>query len=266
MTRLSAHIGYLYADLPLADRLAAAARDGFTAVEHPEPWAIPAAEMRRRIGDLGLTFTQVTSGMGAPGEKGLAALPGREAEFRSGFARALGYAQEVGCPFVHPMAGVPAGGALAAGETYLANLAWAVERCAGTPVRVLVEAITIPGYHMGTLAQAMDLQDRFGGRFSLLFDSYHAAVMGEDPAGWVRAHAARIGHVHVADHPGRHEPGTGTIDFPTLLAALKGAGYTGAIGFEYLPTTPSNSDSLHFLPGWKRALSAQIAPQPEPEP
>jgi hydroxypyruvate isomerase len=261
MTRLSAHIGYLYADLPLTDRLAAAARDGFTAVEHPEPWAIPAAEMRQRIGDLGLAFTQVTSGMGAPGEKGLAALPGREAEFRSGFARALDYAQEVGCPFVHPMAGVPAGGVLAAGETYLANLAWAVDRCAGTPARVLIEAITIPGYHMGTLAQAMALQDRFGGRFSLLLDSYHATVLGEDPALWVRSHAGRIGHVHVADHPGRHEPGTGRTDFPALLSVLLAAGYTGAIGFEYLPSTPSTTESLRFLPGWKHQLAARHRPQ-----
>ncbi len=109
MTRLSAHIGYLYADLPLAGRLAAAARDGFTAVEHPGPYAIPAPGMRARLDDLGLAFTQITSGMGGAGEKGLACLPGREVEFRAGFDRALDYAVTVGARFLHPMEGVVSG-------------------------------------------------------------------------------------------------------------------------------------------------------------
>lgn len=251
MTRLSAHIGYLFADLPLPDRLAAAARAGFAAVEYPEPFAIPAAEMRTRLADLALGFVQLSSGMGGPGGKGLAALPGREAAFRDGFRRALDYAQAIGCAFVHPMAGVPAGGRLDAGETYLANLSWAVEACQGTGLRLLVEAIALPGYHMGTLAEAMALQDAFGGRIALLFDSYHATVLGEDPAAWIRANGARIGHVHAADHPGRHEPGTGRIDFAALRAALRAVGYAGAIGLEYIPST-TTAESLRFLPGWAR--------------
>jgi hydroxypyruvate isomerase len=253
MTRLSAHIGYLYTELPLAERLAAAARDGFTAVEHPEPWAIPAAEMEARLADLGLAFAQVTSGMGKPGEKGLAALPGRRAGFRDGFARALDYAQAIGCPFVHPMAGVPDADPASAPATYRENIAWAVDLCAGTRVRVLVEAITIPGYAMGTLAEAAALQDAFDGRFALLLDTYHATVLGLDPAAWATAHAARVGHVHIADHPGRHEPGSGAIDFPRFLGALREAGYGGAIGFEYVPSGKT-SDSARFLPEWKRLL------------
>lgn len=255
MNRLSAHIGYLYTELPLADRLAAAARDGFTAVEHPGPYDIPAAEMRRRLDDLGLSFSQITSGMGREGEKGLACLAGREAEFRVGFDRALDYAQAIGCPYVHPMAGVVEGGWLDAGEVYRANLGWALERCEGSGVRLLVEAITIPGYYMGTLTAAAELQDAFAGRLDLLFDSYHAAVLGEDPAAWVAAHATRIGHVHIADHPGRHEPGTGTVDFAVLLSALAGAGYRGAIGFEYIPST-TTTESARFLSRWKRSLLA----------
>jgi len=253
MTRLSAHIGYLYADVPLADRLAAAARDGFTAVEHPGPYEIPAAEMRRRLDDLGLGFSQITSGMGREGEKGLACLKGREAEFRAGFDRALDYAQAIGCPYLHPMAGVVTGGWLDAGEVYRTNLGWALEHCEGTGVRLLVEAITIPGYYMGTLRAAAELQDAFARRFDLLFDSYHAAVLGEDPAAWVAANADRIGHVHIADHPGRHEPGTGRIDFSALLSALAGAGYGGAIGFEYIPSIPM-AESARFLSRWKRLL------------
>lgn len=252
MTRLSAHIGYLYTELRLADRLAAAARDGFTAVEHPEPWAIPAAEMRTRLADLGLAFAQVTSGMGDASEKGLAALPGREAAFRAGFDRALDYAVAIGAPFVHPMAGVPAPGV--GPETYRDNVAWALDRCNGADVDVLVEAITVPGYAMGTLDDAVALQDAFDGRPRLLVDTYHATVLGLDPADWVHAHATRIGHVHIADHPGRHEPGTGTVDFPRFLAALGAAGYAGAIGFEYLPARDT-ADSVRFLADWKRRLA-----------
>jgi hydroxypyruvate isomerase len=261
MKRLSAHIGYLYTELPLAERPAAAARDGFTAIEHPEPWAMPAAEMRSRLADLGLTFSQVTSGMGdaAKGEKGLAALIGRQAEFRAGFDRALDYAQAIGCPFVHPMAGVPKGGVLDAGETYRFNLSWALNRVEGTGVRVLVEAITIPGYYMGSLSLAAELQDQFHGRFDLLFDTYHAAVLGEDPVRWIAQNAGRIGHVHIADHPGRHEPGTGTLAFDRILSALTTADYTGAIGFEYLPSA-ATSASAAFLPGWTRLLSEKVFP------
>ena len=248
MNLLSAHIGYLYTELSLAERLAAAARDGFTAIEHPEPWALPAAEMRQRLADLGLVLAQVSSGMGMAGEKGLAALPGRDGDFRTSFLRAVDYALATGCPFVHPMAGV-------AGEMacYDANIGWALDQIAGSGLRLLIEAITIPGYHMATLAQAMALQDRFGGAPMLLFDSYHAAVLGHDPVAWVQDNAARIGHVHIADHPGRHQPGTGSLRLPALRAALQDAGYAGAIGFEYIPTGPT-AESLGFLPGWATPL------------
>ena len=248
MTPLSAHIGYLYADLPLRDRLAAAARGGFTAVEHPEPWEIPAAEMAARLSDLGLVFAQLSTGMGAPGEKGLAALPGREAEFRAGFARALDYAGAIGCPFVHPMAGVR-------GEesSYVANVGWSVQECEGTDVNVLAEAITIPGYQLATLKAAAALQDTFPS-LKLLFDTFHASTLGEDLTAWLAANASRVGHVHIADFPGRHEPGTGNIDFVAVLNALQAADYRGAIGFEYIPSSETRA-STSFLCGWVNQLS-----------
>lgn len=252
MNRFSAHIGYLYTELPLTLRPAAAAADGFTAIEHPEPWEIPAAVMRSRIEDLGLTFAQVSSGMGRLGEKGLASLPGREAEFRDGFARALDYAQAVGAGFVHPMAGV--GGHEG---TYRANIDWALAACAGTPVKVLVEAITIPGYHLASLSQAIALQDEVGPELRLLFDSYHAAALGEDPVAWIAAHATRIGHVHMADHPGRAEPGTGIMPFEPMLNALSAARYPGAIGFEYTPSV-STSSSVAFLMDWQARLRERL--------
>lgn len=250
MNRLSAHIGYLHADLPLADRMAAAARDGFTAVEHPEPWDVPAREMKARLDDLGLTFSQVTSGMGGGGGKGLAALPGREAAFCDGFARALDYALTIGCPFVHPMAGI--GGDA---TTYRANIDWSIRQCEGTAACVLVEAISLPGYHLGQLAQAEALQDATGGAIRLLFDTFHAAAEGVDTVAWLSVNAHRIGHVHVADHPGRHEPGTGNLPFDAIRARLRASGYAGVIGFEYLPSTAGSG----FLHDWK-ALACETVP------
>jgi 2-dehydrotetronate isomerase len=257
MNRLSAHIGYLYADLPLADRPVAAARDGFTAIEHPEPWEMPAVEMSALIRDLELTFIQVTSGMGDPtrGEKGLAALPGREADFRRGFDRAVDYALGVGAGFVHPMAGLAPADDPEARGVYAANLDWAAERIGGTGLTLLIEAISIPGYHLAALNYASEVQDRFGA--AQLFDTYHAATLGADPATLIAANAARIGHVHIADYPGRHEPGTGTLDFPRILAALQQASYARAIGFEYLPSCPT-TESATFLPGLKALLSQRI--------
>ncbi len=259
MNRFSAHIGYLYTDLPLAERPAAAARDGFTAIEHPEPWAIPAKEMRALLSDLGLTFSQVSSGMGdtSKGEKGLAALIDREAEFKAGFDRALDYARDIGCAFVHPMAGAPKGGSLNAAETYRLNLSWALKRVEGSGVRVLIEAITIPGYYMASLALASELQNQFHGHFDLLFDTYHAAILGEDVVSWAARNASRIGHVHIADHPGRHEPGTGTLAFESILTTLRIGGYGGAIGFEYIPSAATSAGAA-FLPSWKRLLTEKV--------
>jgi len=163
----------------------------------------------------------------------------------------MDYAQIVGCPFVHPMAGVRG-----EPDIYLGNIDWALGLCEGTGLRLLVEAITVPGYHIGTLARACALQDTFPA-VVLLFDSYHARVLGEDPAHWVRSHATRIGHVHIADHPGRHEPGSGTIDFDALLTALCDGGYAADIGFEFIPSTLTSA-STGFVPGWAARLSRKV--------
>ncbi|AUX76259.1 MULTISPECIES: hydroxypyruvate isomerase family protein [Sinorhizobium] len=260
----SAHIGYLYTELPLLERIAAAAGSGFTAVEHPQPFAIPATEMRAELARHGLVLSQVAAGMedSSKGEKGLAALPGREPDFREGFNRALDYAIAVDCPFVHPMAGAPTNAEVSAvAETYHRNLGYAVERTAGTSVKILVEAISeaaVPGYFMSTLDHASRIQDIFGpGNLSLLLDAFHARANGVALENWIPANAHRIGHVHIADHPGRHEPGTGSIDFEELLGTLAEQAYGGAIGFEYTPST-TTVDSAAFLPRWKQLMAVKL--------
>ena len=133
------------------------------------------------------------------------------------------------------------------------NFAYLDEQTTRMIRRAVLKAIAIPGYHLATLDAACALQDDFPA-IRLLFDSYHARVMGQAPAAWVTANAGRIGHVHIADHPGRREPGSGGIDFAALRAALGRARYEGAIGFEYIPTSTTTA-SLGFLPGWARGLT-----------
>ncbi|HEV7307201.1 hydroxypyruvate isomerase family protein [Ensifer sp.] len=264
MNRLSAHIGYLFTELPLVERIEAAARAGFTAIEHPSPWDVSASEMRTRLAAHGLSFAQLSAAAGdaGKGEKGLAALPGREGDFLEGFNRALDYAVAIGCPFVHPMAGVPGNADVAAAaETYHRNLSYAVERAVGTSVKVLIEAISetaVPGYFLSTLDHASRIQDIFGpGHVSLLVDTFHAKATGADLRRWISMNGHRIGHVHVADHPGRREPGTGSIDFEAFLDVLVEQAYEGAIGFEYIPSR-TTIDSAAFLPRWKQVIGAKV--------
>jgi hydroxypyruvate isomerase len=254
---LSAHIGYLFSEYPLADRLALARQAGFTAIEHPQPFAISARDMARLLRDEDLVFSQIAAATGdaARGEKGLTALPGREADFRDALARSLDYAEAIGCPLVHPMAGVPPEGASAASVqgTYRANLAHAVEACRGRAVSVLVEAISeaaVQGYYMSRLEAVLDAADAVApDEITILVDTFHARANGADAVAFVAQHGSRIGHVHIADHPGRHEPGTGAFDFNAFLTALETAGYTKAIGFEYIPVA-GTQPGLGFLAGW----------------
>ncbi|GGE50531.1 hydroxypyruvate isomerase [Agaricicola taiwanensis] len=266
--QLSAHIGYLFSELPLSQRPAAARRSGFTAIEHPAPFAIPAGDMARILRDEGLSFAQIAAAGGdaSKGEKGLTALPGREQDFRDSFQRSLDYAEAIGCPLIHPMAGVAAKNADAAAveDAYRTNLTFAVEACRGRAVSVLVEAISeaaVPGYYMSTLDRVLAAADAVGpDDISILIDTFHARANGADAVAFVERHAGRIGHVHIADHPGRHEPGTGAFDFDAFLTALEAAGYGGAIGFEYIPAA-GTEQGLGWLASWVQRFGADAAAQ-----
>lgn len=255
---LSAHIGYLFADLPLAQRFSAAKAAGFDAVEHPNPLSIPPRTMLGLLAEDDLWFTQLAAATGdaARGEKGLAAVPGREVDFLESFKRAVDYAEAIFCPFVHPMAGIAPINARADAvtDTYFRNIDAALRVLERRPVRLLVEAIShsaVPGYYLHSLSQAIALSRSYAaGEVSILLDTFHARANGEDAVAIVSADVARIGHVHIADHPGRHEPGTGQFDFSAFVAQLKASGFNGALGFEYVPHT-NTLDGLHWLPEWQ---------------
>jgi hydroxypyruvate isomerase len=254
--RLSGHCGFLFTELPLAERFSAAARAGFAAVEHPNLFAVRAREVAGWLERAGIPLVQTgfPAGDAAKGEKGFAALPDRVAQYRATIEPTLDFVEGLGCRMVHPMAGVrPAGVARARlWDTYLENLAFAADAAARRGMTVIVEPIgpgSIADYVIDDPLMAVEAIHVIGrDNVKLLFDAYHCVCLGHDPAALIRAHAALIAHVQIADDPGRHEPGTGTIAFAPIFRALEEVGYGGTIGCEYHPATTTEAGL-----GWMRA-------------
>ncbi|PWC78103.1 TIM barrel protein [Azospirillum sp. TSH64] len=257
--RLSAHIGFLFTEQAFAERPEAARRVGFGAVEHPNPFDTPAPELARRLSDAGLRFAQTgfPAGDVTRGEKGFAALPEHVARFRSSVQPTLDYAEAIGCRLVHAMAGVrPADVANPLlWETYLENLAFAADAAATRGIDILIEPIgpgSIANYIIDDPGLAITaIHDLRRPNVGLLMDIYHCVSLGHDPVRLITEHAAIIKHVQIADFPGRHEPGSGTIAFDPIFEALKAVGYSGYIGCEYHPslTTAASFSWLPAAPG-----------------
>ena len=253
--RLSAHIGFLFTELPLPERAAAAARAGFRALEHPNLFAHPASTVAGWFRDAGLPLVQTgfPAGDAARGEKGFAALPDRCGAFRDSVAPTLDTVAELGCRHVHAMAGVKPAGVPwdRLWGTYLDSIAFAADAAAERGMTILIEPIgpgSIANYVIDQPALAVDAIRAVGRpNVALLFDAYHCACLGHDPASLIRDHAALIAHVQIADDPGRHEPGTGGIAFDPIFAALDAIGYAGTVGCEYHPLTTTEAGL-----GWMR--------------
>lgn len=254
--RYSAHIGYLFTEMPFRERIAAAARWGFSAIEHPAPYAYPAADIARWLAEEGLSYSQFgsPSGDAAKGEKGIAIFPERVSEFRAGIHIGLDYAETIGASMVHAMAGVvPPGspqehGALR--DTYIANLRFAAQAAAARGKVILVEPMSpaaVPGYFVATPDVATEAIVAAGEpNIKLLLDVFHTAATGDDHRAVIARYTGLIGHVHLSDYPGRHEPGSGNIDFAGLYEALDAADYQGFYGCEYSPATTTET-GLHWL-------------------
>ena len=243
MPRFAANLSMMFNEVGFLDRFDAAARAGFRGVEFLFPYEHPAAEIRRRLDANGLTqaLFNMPPGDWAKGERGLAALPGRQAEFREGVARALDYAAALDCKLVHCMAGiVPAGVAPAtAAAVYAANLAWAGEQALKAGVRLAIEPINhrdMPGYFLNTQAQGAAIVEAIGrDRIGLQFDVYHVQVTEGDITKRMEQHLPVIVHMQIADVPARNEPGTGEIGWDFVFARMDALGYAGWVGCEYRP-------------------------------
>ncbi|HEY0919906.1 2-oxo-tetronate isomerase [Devosia sp.] len=249
MPRFAANLSFLYQDLAFLDRFAAAARDGFGGVEYLAPYDEPKHKLAETLAASGLTqvLFNVPSGDWAGGERGIACLPGRVEEFRAGVLAALDYAAALRCERLNVIAGVvPADTDPAMLESTLVdNLTWAAPRCADAGVRLLIEPINtrdIPGFFLSGTRHAERILDRVGhDNLYLQYDFYHMQVMQGDLVPTFARLRDRIAHVQVADTPGRHEPGTGEINYGYVLAELDRLGYAGWVGCEYKPVTTTTA-------------------------
>jgi hydroxypyruvate isomerase len=251
----SAHIGYLFTDKPMEERITAAMRYGFKAIEHPAPYSVPAAEMARWLKSAGTRYVQLGlhSGDASKGEKGLGIFPDRRDEFRASVTEALDYAEAVGASMVHAMAGIlpPAQRGQHHWDCYVENLAFAATEARPRGIKVIVEAMSegaVPDYFVATPDRAARAIAEAGEEnMGLLLDVFHTVSTGLDVQQEIAKHAERLAHVHIADFPGRHEPGSATIDFDELELALREANYDGFLGCEYTP-----AESTEAGLGWLR--------------
>lgn len=241
--KFCANLNLLFTDLPLLDRFEAAADAGFKGVELLSPYEVPAKAIRERLDGAGLKQVLLNTHAGdrAGGERGMACIPGREAEFRETVRRALDYAATLDGKLIHLMAGVQPKDVPhdTAAALYAVNLAWAAELALAAGVRLAIEAINqrdVPGYFLRTQEQAAALVAAIGAdRVGLQFDVYHCQTAQGDVTRRLETLMPLIAHLQVADVPGRHEPGTGEIGWEFLFGRIQALGYDGWIGCEYQP-------------------------------
>lgn len=244
MPRFAANLSMLFTELPFLDRIAAAADAGFAAVECQFPYDDPAAAIAARLREagVGMVLHNLPAGDWAGGERGIAVLAGREAEFRDGVARAIDYATALGCPRLNCLAGIiEPSQQQSAHRRLIENLQFAAEALAAAGLELTIEPVNtrdVPGFFVSRSDQAVAFLDAVAApNFRLQYDLYHAQVMEGDLVRRLEALLPRIGHIQVADDPGRHEPGTGDIPCALLFERLDALGYDGWVGAEYRPLT-----------------------------
>jgi hydroxypyruvate isomerase len=266
MPRFAANLHYLFTEVPFLERFEAAARAGFQAVEFQVPYDYPHADLKARLDAHGLRMVLFDAPMGDwnAGDRGLAAVSGREAEFRAGLPRAAEYARALDCDLVHVMAGVVGPGTdyAEAQRVYVSNLRHAAAFLQPHGVRAVIEPINrrlgvleggpsyttegMHGYFLNHSEHARRIIEEVGSdNLFLHLDVYHMQMLEGHLAETLRGHIDLLRHVQIAGVPGRHEPSVGEINYPYLFALLDELGYAGWVGCEYRPL----STTLEGL-GW----------------
>jgi hydroxypyruvate isomerase len=263
MLRFSANLGMLFREVAFLDRFERARGAGFEAVEFPFPYDHPKHALAERLAAHGLALVlhNLPAGDWANGERGIACLPDRRGEFRDGVGLALDYAQELGCTRLNCLAGTAHGLSRdVALDTLVDNLRFAAAELGKAGVQLLVEPINtrdMPGFFLNTSAQALELIEAVGSpNLWLQYDVYHMQVMRGDLARDLERCLPQIGHVQIADNPGRHEPGTGEIHYSFVLDWLERLGYGGWVGCEYHPLTTTEA-GLGWLSAYRRDAAAR---------
>jgi 2-dehydrotetronate isomerase len=256
MPRFAANLSMMYTEHLFLDRFAAAAADGFKAVEFLFPYEHAPGEIAQRLQAYGLTqaLFNLPPGDWTGGERGMAALPGREAEFAASVQLALMYAQATGCRRLHVMAGmVPAGADRdAMRRTYVANLRHAAQQFAPHGITALIEPINtrdMPGYFLNFQQQAHDVVVEVGvTNLEVQMDLYHCQIMEGDLLMRLKRHLGDVGHLQIAGVPQRHEPDSGEVNYRWLFDQIDALGYDGFIGCEYRPREGTSAGLGWFAP------------------
>lgn len=253
MLRFSANLGFLWPDLPLLKRIEAAADAGFRAIELHWPYDVPAEAVRRACERRGLELLGLNTppGDAARGDFGLAAVPGREADFQAGFDQALSYALASGASAIHAMAGVvPADEREKAKSVFKTNIGEAADKAARHGLTVLLEAINPrdkPGYFYSTVGEVAGLMSEIDlPNLRMMFDAYHVGVAEGDILTKLERYLPLIGHIQIAAVPSRAEPDEGEVAYRAVLDAVDRLGYQGWVGCEYKPRG-STKEGLRWI-------------------
>jgi hydroxypyruvate isomerase len=241
MPRFAANLSMMFTEWEFLDRFKAASEAGFEAVEFLFPYEHAPEQVGLALagGELEQALFNLPPGDWTKGERGIAALPGREAEFRASLDTALPYVRETGVKRLHMMAGIADPNDPAAETAYRESLAYAADKLGEHGIDLLIEPINakdMPGYFLNDFERAAAYV-REAGRpnVKLQFDMYHCDLIHGDVSGKLRALYPLIGHVQIASAAGRHEPDASGPDYPALFAELDGLGYGGFVGCEYRP-------------------------------
>ena len=252
MPRFSAHLGYLFKDRPLLERIDAAAAAGFKAIEGRFP-DVPAADFKRAVERNKLKVLGINTPQGSETEFGLGAVPGREDDWKTSFAQALDYVSEVGGLAIHCLAGkVAAEQRRAAERVFVENLKRAADQAAARNIKLYIEPINprdLPNYFLTQVEHAADIIGKVGsGNVFLQYDFYHVQIVGGDLIERFKKYQPLIAHVQCSQVPVRHEPDAdGEINYPFVFAEIDRLGYAHWIGAEYIPRGRTE-DGL----GWAR--------------
>lgn len=254
MPRFSANLSMLFREHPFLERFAAAADAGFRYVEYLFPYEYPAQDIKALLTKNGLeqVLFNLPAGNWEAGDRGLAVDPGRIDEFHEGVDQCLAYAQVLGTERINCLVGIQVDGVphTEQWQVLVQNLRYAAGKLASEDRWLLVESINtydIPGFFLSTSRDGMRLLEEVGARnLKLQYDAYHMSKMEGNLTETIKANLQDIAHIQIADNPGRHQPGTGEINYAFLLQELDRMGYDGFVGLEYIPT-PDTASSLAWI-------------------
>ena len=243
MPKFSANLSMLFGEHDFLERFAAAAKVGFAGVEYIGPYGYPKEQVAEALHKYGLkqVLFNLPAGNWDKGERGLGCLPDRVGEFQDGVGKAIDYAKALGCTTINCLAGIlPSDVPRRTGYTTLAsNLSFAAKALKKENILLIVEPINsydIPGFFLNRSREGIEVIDDVGSdNLKLQYDVYHMQRMEGELGATLTKLMPRIGHIQIADNPGRHEPGTGEINYPYILKLIDTLGYGGWVGCEYKP-------------------------------